>query len=133
MSLVSSIQAGLCLSAVAAIVGCGTSNTSAADGFKGTGNGTNAYGSDSGFDATSNGGDDGGSYQSSSSGGGSGSGSSSSGGGGTACAPSCAQDSDCQNSCPAVAGGGTNCCDTMSTTCFSTPSSTCPSGQVGAE
>lgn len=41
-------------------------------------------------------------------------------------------DSDCQGSCPAVANGGTNCCDMTSGTCFSTPAAACPSQVVGA-
>ena len=41
------------------------------------------------------------------------------------CAPSCATDSDCQNSCPATSQG-TACCDTLTSTCFPTTASICP-------
>jgi hypothetical protein len=34
------------------------------------------------------------------------------------CVPVCKTNLDCQNSCPAVAGGGFNCCDVSSSTCF---------------
>jgi hypothetical protein len=45
-------------------------------------------------------------------------------GGGTCGA--CTTDSDCQSSCPPVAGGGTNCCDVGSGVCYATTQNTCP-------
>ena len=45
-------------------------------------------------------------------------------GGGTCGA--CTSDSDCQSSCPPVAGGGTNCCDVGSGVCYATTQNTCP-------
>ena len=41
------------------------------------------------------------------------------------CAPSCSNDSDCQNSCPSTSQG-TACCDTQTNTCFPTTASVCP-------
>jgi hypothetical protein len=41
------------------------------------------------------------------------------------CAPSCATDSDCTNSCPALAGG-VQCCDTKTKTCWGSKTSSCP-------
>jgi hypothetical protein len=39
---------------------------------------------------------------------------------------SCTMDSDCQSSCPPVAGGGTNCCDIGSGVCYATTVGMCP-------
>lgn len=41
------------------------------------------------------------------------------------CAPSCKTDADCQNSCPALAGG-IQCCDTKAGACFGSKTSACP-------
>ena len=41
------------------------------------------------------------------------------------CVPSCTTDADCANSCPAIAGG-TQCCDTTTSTCFGSKTSSCP-------
>jgi len=41
------------------------------------------------------------------------------------CAPSCKTDSDCTNSCPALAGG-VQCCDTATNTCWGSKTSACP-------
>ena len=41
------------------------------------------------------------------------------------CVPSCKLDSDCQNSCPALAGG-VQCCDTKSGACFGSKTAACP-------
>ena len=41
------------------------------------------------------------------------------------CAPSCTTDSDCANSCPALAGG-VQCCDTKTNTCWGSKTSSCP-------
>jgi hypothetical protein len=129
MTFASSFQAAVGLSAFVAIVGCGSS-TSSGNAFKNNGNGTNAYGADatSGDDGGGGGGGSSGGYSSSS---GSGGGTSSSNGGGSACPSSCSTDSDCQNSCPAVTNG-LNCCDTASSTCFSTQMAACPAPTVGA-
>jgi hypothetical protein len=48
----------------------------------------------------------------------------SSSGGGTCGA--CTTDSECQAACPAVQGGGTNCCDVGSGVCYATTQTTCP-------
>src|SRR5271165_5912360 len=134
MTFVRSTQAGLLVSAAVAIVGCGTSNTSTAGGF----NGANGGSYDAGYDST-NGNSSGsipnnGNYNGASSGGSSSGGNGSSNGGGTACPGSCSADTDCQNSCPAATNGGANCCDTMSSTCFMSQTSTCPApGQTGSE
>ncbi|MGH7435430.1 MAG: hypothetical protein ACRENE_07130 [Polyangiaceae bacterium] len=110
------------LAVLAAPSGCGGSNT-----------GYNAF-ADSGpvatFDATNQGSSSG----NTSSGSGSGSNGGSNGGGddtGPVCPSSCSSDSDCQNSCPAVANGGVNCCDVMSSSCFSSPQSSCPVADAG--
>lgn len=78
-----------------------------------------------------------GGFSSSSSGSGSSSGASSSSGsgasydggsgsgGGGACG-ACTSDSQCQAMCPAVSGGGTNCCDVGSGICYATTTATCP-------
>ena len=59
-----------------------------------------------------------------SSGGGSG-GSSGSSSGGVMCG-FCTSDLYCQETCPAVQGGGTNCCDPNSNICYATTQLTCP-------
>lgn len=41
------------------------------------------------------------------------------------CAPSCKTDSDCTNSCPALAGG-VQCCDAKTNTCWGSKTATCP-------
>ena len=41
------------------------------------------------------------------------------------CAPTCATDSDCTNSCPALAGG-VQCCDLKTKTCWGSKTSACP-------
>lgn len=51
---------------------------------------------------------------------------------GGGCVSNCTSDTNCQNSCPAVPNGGTNCCDTGSGVCFATSQSTCPSGNDAA-
>jgi hypothetical protein len=47
------------------------------------------------------------------------------------CTPNCKTDSDCQSSCPAVAGA-LNCCDTSSGVCFTSSEAMCPD-QSGTE
>jgi hypothetical protein len=49
-----------------------------------------------------------------------------------ACAPSCATDADCQNSCPALAGG-VQCCDTKAKTCFGSKTAACPTTTTPAD
>jgi hypothetical protein len=44
---------------------------------------------------------------------------------GGVCPSTCSADSDCQSACPAVAGA-VNCCDTVTSACFSAASATCP-------
>jgi hypothetical protein len=39
---------------------------------------------------------------------------------------SCTSNLDCQLTCPAVQGGGTNCCETSAGICYATASTTCP-------
>jgi hypothetical protein len=47
---------------------------------------------------------------------------------------SCTTDSQCQSTCPAVQGGGTNCCDTGSGVCYATTQTSCPTpSDAGAE
>jgi hypothetical protein len=134
MPIASSVRVCLCLTAFFGVAACGSSTS--------TGLGAGGYGlTDGGNDATSGNsgnspgnGNNGTNYGNTSSGSpGSGTSSSSGGGGGTACPSSCTQDSDCQNSCPAAANGGINCCDTSSSTCFMSSSSTCGTPQVGSE
>jgi hypothetical protein len=47
----------------------------------------------------------------------------------------CTTDTECQSGCPAVQGGGTNCCDVGSGVCYATTQLTCPSpsADAGAE
>ena len=125
---------GCCAGLYAGIVvaGCGGSSTTSPS--------ANQLGSSGGgYDATAPSGEDAGSNNSNASSGGNSNGTSSGGsnstssGGGTACPSSCASDSDCQSACPAVSNGGTNCCDTTSSTCFSTPMAACPAAGVGGE
>jgi hypothetical protein len=47
------------------------------------------------------------------------------GGGGGVCPSTCTTDSECQAQCPAQAGA-LNCCDTVTSACFTSASSTCP-------
>ena len=51
-------------------------------------------------------------------------------GGGGSCG-SCTTDSECQSACPAVQGGGTNCCDVGSGVCYATTQTTCPAPSDG--
>jgi len=53
----------------------------------------------------------------------------SSSGGGTCGA--CTTDSECQSACPAVQGGGTNCCDVGSGVCYATTQTSCPAPSDG--
>lgn len=48
-------------------------------------------------------------------------------GDGNTCVAACHVDSDCQNSCAAAASGSSNCCDTVSSSCFVSLTATCPS------
>jgi hypothetical protein len=41
------------------------------------------------------------------------------------CVPSCKTDSECTNSCPALAGG-VQCCDLKTNTCWGSKTSSCP-------
>jgi hypothetical protein len=50
--------------------------------------------------------------------------------GGGSCG-SCTTDSECQSACPAVQGGGTNCCDVGSGVCYATTQTTCPTPSDG--
>lgn len=45
------------------------------------------------------------------------------------CVPSCASDTDCQNSCPQVPNG-LNCCDTSTGICYQYADTTCPAPVV---
>ena len=47
------------------------------------------------------------------------------GGGGGMCPSSCTSDSECQSGCPA-SPGAINCCDTVTSACFTSASSSCP-------
>ncbi|HTQ48956.1 MAG TPA: hypothetical protein VMI75_39630 [Polyangiaceae bacterium] len=87
-----------------------------------------------GTDAATEAGTTGNGFSGSSSGSGSGSGGSGSGGSydggsdsgaGGACG-ACTSDSQCQSMCPAVSGGGTNCCEVGSGICYATTTATCP-------
>lgn len=42
------------------------------------------------------------------------------------CVPSCTNDSQCATSCPAAAGGGTNCCDRGTGRCYPYRFAMCP-------
>jgi hypothetical protein len=44
---------------------------------------------------------------------------------------SCTTNSECETTCPAVKGGGTNCCDLGSGVCYATTQSTCPAPSDG--
>jgi hypothetical protein len=47
---------------------------------------------------------------------------------------SCTTDAECASTCPAVQGGGTNCCDTGSGVCYATTQASCPTPtDAGAE
>jgi hypothetical protein len=135
MSLFSAIQAGLCLSAAVAIVGCGTSNSTTPNPFQG--NGANSYASDGGFDATSSDNNGNNGNYNSSSGGSSNTGASSSGGagnsgGGTCTTIVCTSDTDCMNMCPAAGSGMSNCCEVASGMCYVYGQTACPTAPVGA-
>ena len=123
-----SLGAGLV--AVVLFAACGGQADSSGDGF----------GDDSGVDNPllegGRGGSSGGSSGSASSGGsssGSHTGSSSSGsssasdGGSPLSCGACTTDSECESACPAVQGGGTNCCDVGSGVCYATTLNQCPS------
>ena len=47
------------------------------------------------------------------------------GGGGGVCPATCSTDSECQSDCPASAGA-INCCDTVTSACFTSASTSCP-------
>jgi hypothetical protein len=151
MSQAPLIHRAFLLSVAVAIVGCGSSTPTNANplggGYTGSGlyDATTPSGDDSGGNDSSasysssgsgfSGGSTSGGGGTSSSGGGGGvtssEGGTSSGGGGGTCVPSCSSDSDCQNSCPPVAGG-VNCCDSMSGMCFPSQTAACPTMGVGA-
>ncbi|MGH7435248.1 MAG: hypothetical protein ACRENE_06210 [Polyangiaceae bacterium] len=138
MPIASSVRVCLCLTALTGLAACGSAvSTGLGAGGSGlTDGGNDATSGNNGTPSNGNNGNNYGNASSSGSDPGSGttsSSSSSSGGGGTACPSSCTQDSDCQNSCPAAMNGGINCCDTSSSTCFMSPSSTCGTPQVGSE
>lgn len=52
--------------------------------------------------------------------------------GGTMCVARCTSDSQCQTSCPAAAGGGTNCCDRGTGTCYPYRFAMCPAAPPDA-
>lgn len=135
MSLASSFKTAAWLSALVAIIGCGSSTSPSTGGFGGGNGSSNGGFSNNGangdFDATAGGDDSGGYASSSSSGGGLSSGNTASSGGSSTCVSTCTQDSDCQNSCGTPPAGGIYCCDT-STGCFASQMAACPSQPVGA-
>jgi hypothetical protein len=95
------------------------------DGGSSSSGGSSGAGRDSGsFEY-----DSGGGYQYDSGGGGNEDTGTSSGSGGTC--GSCTTDSECQSACPAVQGGGTNCCDVGSGVCYATTQTTCPTPSDG--
>jgi hypothetical protein len=105
------------VTAVGAIVACGSSKSSPGIGFT---NPDATYNSST----SSSGGNSSGGSTSGAPGDDSGGSATSSGGGGN-CSVTCSQDSDCQNMCTGGSNGNVWCCDTMSNSCFMMPNA-CP-------
>lgn len=108
------------------VINPGSSSGSGSSSSGGVGSSTGS-GSSSGVvsSSTSSGSGSGSGSSSGFSGSSSGDGSSSSSGGPPTCSAPCHSDSQCQATCPPVAGGS-NCCDPASNVCYATTQSSCP-------
>jgi hypothetical protein len=114
------------------VAGCGggdqTPDLSTLLGDSGTASSSSGSGRDSGGGYEY---DSGSGYQYDSGGGGNEDTGTSSGSSGGGTCGSCTTDSECQSACPAVQGGGTNCCDVGSGVCYATTQTTCPAPSDG--
>ncbi|AKT38912.1 hypothetical protein [Chondromyces crocatus] len=106
--------APLALASLTFLIACATGNEDLFSNIGGEGG--QGDGGDGGFGVPGQGG----------SGGLGGAGGATSTGTGQTCAPSCTQDSDCANTCAAVPNTQSNCCDTVSGTCYVYDASLCP-------